>query len=68
MKLTCTRSRGLLLQTDDRSSFWQFTVGRGNELRRFIWWPHHGQISVRLVGSWWFGFHWNRPKDRKVVA
>lgn len=55
MTITCTRNCGLLLK---HSRGWaQLSYGRGCSDRRLIWWPQHGQISLR-IGGWWWGVGW----------
>jgi hypothetical protein len=59
MKFTATGSRGLLLKFGAvHHSFVQLTVGRGGVMRRLIFWPQHGQVALRVVGSWWLSVLW----------
>ena len=46
-----------------KNRWWQLCYGGGCNDRRVIWWPRHGQISLRIHDRWWLGLHWGKSSS-----
>jgi hypothetical protein len=56
---TCTWNRGLLLANSDESRWLQFSIGKGSNHRRLLWWPRVARsVSLRICQYWWVNIGW----------